>query len=133
MAVSSRSSFLSLSLSCNPSRTPALRPSLLAVAVQAAVIGLASPGAWAQTQTADDEARLMAQAPTKALAQVDVVDAAEPVQRTPGASTTVSGPALEQAGSMADVVRYQPLVSAPGTASGTSRNRSSFDLSLIHI
>ncbi|MBN9324774.1 MAG: TonB-dependent hemoglobin/transferrin/lactoferrin family receptor, partial [Delftia acidovorans] len=97
MAVSSRSSFLSLSR--NPSRTPVLRPSLLAVAVQAAVIGLASPGAWAQTQTqtqthvqtADDEARLMAQAPTKALAQVDVVDAAEPVQRTPGASTTVSG------------------------------------------
>ena len=133
MAVSSRSSFLSLSR--NPSRTPALRPSLLAVAVQAAVIGLAVPGAWAQTQTqthvqtADDEARLMAQAPTKALAQVDVVDAAEPVQRTPGASTTVSGPALEQAGSMADVVRYQPLVSAPGTASGTSRNRSSFDRS----
>src|SRR2546427_5928430 len=76
MAVSSRSSFLSLSR--NPSRTPVLRPSLLAVAVQAAVIGLASPGAWAQTQTqtqthvqtADDEARLMAQAPTKALAQV---------------------------------------------------------------
>lgn len=56
MAVSSRSSFLSLSR--NPSRTPALRPSLLAVAVQAAVIGLASPGAWAKThvQTADDEA-----------------------------------------------------------------------------
>ena len=71
----------------------------------------------------------MAQAPTKALAQVDVVDTAEPAQRTPGASTTVSGPALEQAGSMADVVRYQPLVSAPGTASGTSRNRSSFDRS----
>lgn len=130
MAPSSRSC-APVSLFWNPCAAPALRPSLLAVAVQAAVIGLASPGAWAQPrpQALDDEARLMAQAPTKALAQVEVVDTAEPAQRTPGASTTVSGPALEQAGSMADVVRYQPLVSAPGTASGTSRNRSSFDRS----
>lgn len=130
MAPSSRSC-APVSLFWNPCAAPAARPSLLAVAVQAAVIGLATSGAWAQPrpQALDDEARLMAQAPTKALAQVDVVDTAEPAQRTPGASTTVSGPALEQAGSMADVVRYQPLVSAPGTASGTSRNRSSFDRS----
>ncbi|WP_289240807.1 hypothetical protein [Delftia sp.] len=119
MAPSSRSC-APVSLFWNPCAAPALRPSLLAVAVQAAVIGLATSGAWAQPrpQALDDEARLMAQAPTKALAQVDVVDTAEPAQRTPGASTTVSGPALEQAGSMADVVRYQPLVSSAGHGLG---------------
>ncbi|MDR0227414.1 MAG: TonB-dependent hemoglobin/transferrin/lactoferrin family receptor [Burkholderiaceae bacterium] len=108
---------------------PAWRRSLLATAAQAALIGLASTGAWAQAATEADTALQMAQAPVKLLPQVDVTDVADTSQRTPGASTTVSGPALEQAGSMADIVRYQPLVSAPGTASGASRNRSSFDRS----
>lgn len=110
-------------------RAPLFRPSLLATAVQAAVIGLASASAWAQAQDPADQALRMAQAPVKVLPQVDVTETAEAAQRNPGASATISGPALERAGSMADVVRYQPLVSAPGTASGTSRNRSSFDRS----
>lgn len=97
------------------------RPSLLASAV------LACTSTWAQAPA--DMALLMAQAPVKVLPQVDVTETAEAAQRSPGASTTLSGPALERAASMADVVRYQPLVSAPGTASGASRNRSSFDRS----
>ena len=100
----------------------------LAMAVQAAVIGLASHGAWAQAAGAGDDALLMAQASTRVLPQVDVTETAEAAQG-PGASATISGPALELASGMADIVRYQPLVSAPGTASGTSRNRSSFDRS----
>ena len=47
----------------------------------------------------------------------------------PGTATTVSGDALDRANNMKDVVRNQPLVSAPGTAAGTTRNRSSFDRS----
>lgn len=110
-------------------RAPAsLQRQRLAMAVQAAVIGLASHGAWAQAAGAGDDALLMAQASTRVLPQVDVTETAEAAQG-PGASATISGPALERASGMADIVRYQPLVSAPGTASGTSRNRSSFDRS----
>lgn len=47
----------------------------------------------------------------------------------PGTATTISGDALDRANNMKDVVRNQPLVSAPGTAAGTTRNRSSFDRS----
>jgi hemoglobin/transferrin/lactoferrin receptor protein len=58
------------------------------------------------------------------LPQVDVTDQAEP-----GTTTTISGDELDRANNMKDVVRNQPLVSAPGTAAGTTRNRSSFDRS----
>ncbi|MRW91426.1 TonB-dependent hemoglobin/transferrin/lactoferrin family receptor [Duganella sp. FT80W] len=58
------------------------------------------------------------------LPQVDVTEQAEP-----GTSTTISGDELDRANNMKDVVRNQPLVSAPGTAAGTTRNRSSFDRS----
>ena len=47
----------------------------------------------------------------------------------PGTTTTISGAELDRANNMKDVVRNQPLVSAPGTAAGTTRNRSSFDRS----
>jgi len=62
----------------------------------------------------------------KALPEIEIA-AETPQQRTPGAITRVEGAALERASSMQDVVRYQPLVSAPGVAVGTSRNRSSFE------
>jgi len=62
----------------------------------------------------------------KALPEIEIA-ADMPQQRTPGAITTIDGAALERATSMQDVVRYQPLVSAPGVAVGTSRNRSSFE------
>ncbi|WP_027014336.1 TonB-dependent hemoglobin/transferrin/lactoferrin family receptor [Comamonas composti] len=98
---------------------PAQPRSLLALAVQATIIGLLPAASWAQDEPATQT--LISQA----LPQVEVRDTAE--KREPGASATVSGQALEQANDMADIVRYQPLVSAPGTASGASRNRSSFD------
>lgn len=46
-----------------------------------------------------------------------------------GTTATVSGEELERANNLKDVVRNLPLVSAPGTASGTTRNRSTFDRS----
>lgn len=61
---------------------------------------------------------------TQILPQVDVTEQAEP-----GTATTISGDELARANNMKDVVRNQPLVSAPGTAAGTTRNRSSFDRS----
>ena len=61
---------------------------------------------------------------TQILPQIDVTEQAEP-----GTSTTISGDALDRANNMKDVVRNQPLVSAPGTAAGATRNRSSFDRS----
>lgn len=86
----------------------------------AALLALLSAPAWAQQAPNAEPVQ------TIHLPQVDVVAEAE---RTPGTFTTVSGEALEQANSMKDVVRNQPLVSAPGTAAGTTRNRSSFDRS----
>ena len=57
------------------------------------------------------------------------VEVTEQALAEPGTSTTVSGDELDRANNMKDVVRNQPLVSAPGTAAGTTRNRSSFDRS----
>jgi len=62
----------------------------------------------------------------KALPEIEIA-AENPQQRTPGAITTIDGAALERARSMEDVVRYQPLVSAPGSVAGTTRNRSSHE------
>lgn len=95
----------------------ALPPSRYPLACTALLAVLASP-VWAQNAS---PALLVAQLP-----QVDVVDEAE---RSPGSATLITGDALDQAGDMKAVVRNQPLVSAPGTVAGTSRNRSSFDRS----
>lgn len=59
------------------------------------------------------------------LPQVEVRDTAE--KKDAGTTIVISGPELEQAGGIADIVRYQPLVSAPGTASGATRGRSNFE------
>lgn len=95
--------------------------SLLTSAVQAAVMALLSTMAQAQQPSTDSTLS------TKVLPQVEVREDAEPERHIPGARTTISGAQLEQANNMADIVRYQPLVSAPGAVSGGSRNRSSFD------
>jgi hemoglobin/transferrin/lactoferrin receptor protein len=58
------------------------------------------------------------------LPQIDVTEQAEP-----GTATIISGDELDRASNMKDVVRNQPLVSAPGNAAGATRNRSSFDRS----
>ena len=64
-----------------------------------------------------------------AQATLPTVEVTAQAELTAGTQTTVSGGALEQATDMKDVVRNQPLVAAPGTVAGTSRNRSSFDRS----
>ncbi|HEY0200373.1 MAG TPA: TonB-dependent receptor plug domain-containing protein, partial [Burkholderiaceae bacterium] len=86
------------------------------------MLGLISATAWAQ-QAADPGS---ADTSTNTLAPVVVRGKAE---QAPGSTTVISGEQLEDSGDMKDIVRYQPLVSAPGTAAGTSRNRSSFDRS----
>ncbi|WP_429951727.1 TonB-dependent hemoglobin/transferrin/lactoferrin family receptor [Comamonas sediminis] len=100
--------------------TSTFQPRCLAAAVAA----LVSSGAWAQ-QAAPEPAVPLAQTEST-MPQVTVQAKAE---KAPGTITVISGEELEKANSMADISRYQPLVSAPGTASGTSRNRSSFDRS----
>lgn len=63
---------------------------------------------------------------TNTMPRIDIVGQAS---SEAGTTTTVSGEELERANNLKDVVRNQPLVSAPGTASGTTRNRSTFDRS----
>jgi len=75
----------------------------------------------AQENTEEESAR-------KRLPEIEIA-AENPQQRTPGAITRVEGEDLERARSMEDVVRYQPLVSAPGSVAGTTRNRSSHERS----
>ena len=126
-----------------------LRPRrrLVVLAVQGALLAMAAPALHAQTAVfPSNEA-----ASVRTLPVVEVkAEREQQAQHTPGATTTLTLEDLEKPGinSMADVVRYQPLVSAPGVATGASRNKSSFDrggttgynirgiegnLSLIHI
>lgn len=88
---------------------PASRPRLCTLAVQATLLGLASSPGWAQT----------ADPSTTTLPSVTVEGTRE--QPTAGHTATLSAEQLQHQGaaSMADVVRYQPLVSAPGIASGS--------------
>jgi hemoglobin/transferrin/lactoferrin receptor protein len=97
-------------------RTPLFVRTSLACAISA----LFAATAFAQENT--DNIPLIAQI----LPLVEVVNQA---WTEPGTNTTISGDELDRANDMKDVIRNQPLVSAPGTAAGTSRNRSSFDRS----
>ncbi|SFF20025.1 TonB-dependent hemoglobin/transferrin/lactoferrin family receptor [Paracidovorax wautersii] len=98
-------------------RSLALRPAAWAACLAA----LAAPS-WAQAPATGPAAAMQG-------AQLQQVDVVEEADRQPGTVTTISGDALESANSMKDIVRNQPLVAAPGTVAGTSRNRSSFDRS----
>ena len=105
-----------------------LRPRrrLVVLAVQGALLAMAAPALHAQTAVfPSNEA-----ASVRTLPVVEVkAEREQQAQHTPGATTTLTLEDLEKPGinSMADVVRYQPLVSAPGVATGASRNKSSFD------
>lgn len=103
-----------------PASGPVQAKHRLALAVQSVLLALGPCAVWAQT--AQDGAN---QVPV--LNTVEVRATSEQSQQNPGANTTLSGEELERAKSMEDMVRYQPLVSAPGVASGASRNKSSFD------
>ncbi|WP_137175134.1 TonB-dependent hemoglobin/transferrin/lactoferrin family receptor [Massilia sp. HP4] len=78
------------------------------------------------TSAVAQEAPDMSSGVAKMMPQIDIVGQAS---SEAGTTATVSGEDLERANNLKDVVRNQPLVSAPGTASGTTRNRSSFDRS----
>ena len=99
----------------------AFRKRLLVTAVQAVVMGVLPAAVWAQQETT---APALAETTLK---QVEVTAERETPHREPGAVTTIEAEQLEQAKSLEDIVRYQPSVTAPGVATGASRNKSSFD------
>lgn len=97
------------------------RQRLLVLAVQAVVMGVLPATAWAQ-QDAGEPVRA-----ETTLKQVEVTAEREKPHREPGATTTITGDELGRAKSLEDVVRYETSVTAPGVATGASRNKSSFD------
>lgn len=107
---------------------------LLALGVQGACLVMAQQ---ASAVSADEQAQRAAQkaaqktAPKTAGAAADAqreapslpaVQVSASAELEPGAAARVQGRALEQAGSMADVMRYQPLVEAPSLVSGMARS-----------
>lgn len=75
----------------------------------------------AAQKTAPKTAGAAADAPREA-PSLPAVQVSASAELEPGAAARVQGRALEQAGSMADVMRYQPLVEAPSLVSGTARS-----------
>jgi hemoglobin/transferrin/lactoferrin receptor protein len=86
----------------------------------AACLALAFAGSAALAQAVERPGETVLPA-VKAKAEAD-----KPAQEA-GSKKTLSAEELEQASSMQDVVRNQPLVSAPGVGVGATRNKSSFD------
>lgn len=96
---------------------PSLPPRSLIRAVPAAVLGLLASAAVAQTPTEP-----------QSLPAVQVTAEAE---TEAGASVTLTQQDMEKTGgkNMADIIRYQPLVEAPGTVQGATRGASAYDRS----
>ena len=111
-------------MACKTSVLRLPKKRLLVTAIQAALIGALPAISWAQASEEPTQSTVV-----RSLQQVEVTAESEAPHRKPGANTTVDGDQLERANSLEDVVRYQPLVSAPGVATGASRNKSSFDRS----
>jgi hemoglobin/transferrin/lactoferrin receptor protein len=108
-------------------RRSSLQPLTLALAINSALLCLAAPNAGAQenvsaSPTAGDER------PGKKLPDIEVKEAREE-QHKPGASVKVTKDELEKqgAGSFADVLKYQPLISVPGVTAGTTNTTSAYD------
>ncbi|MFN3302357.1 MAG: TonB-dependent hemoglobin/transferrin/lactoferrin family receptor [Roseateles sp.] len=95
----------------------------LAQAASQALIALAVTGATAQAQTADKKTTEEADA----LPVVRVKAAADRAEA--GTRTVLTQDDVERHGGtgIADVVRYQPLVEAPGTVTGSTRGASRYD------
>ncbi|MFT4190327.1 MAG: TonB-dependent receptor [Comamonas sp.] len=91
----------------------ATRPRLLAIAAQAALLGLC---ATAQAQTSTENTEDAPAATGVTLGTVTVKAKAE--APTLGNVTTVDGAELSNATSMADAIRNRPLISAPGSVAG---------------
>lgn len=108
-----------------PSSSPLRRPHLIALAVQGALL-LSTP-AFAQTNaaavgnTAGEDARTLPEVSVKAHA----------LRHEPGAKVVITQEEIEKTGAtgIADVIRYQPLVEAPGTVQGATRGASRHDRS----
>lgn len=107
--------------------SPLQRPSLIALAVQGALL-LGAP-AFAQTQAtattaagsaAEDERR-------KTLPEVQVT--AEALRHDAGSKVVLTQEDIEKTGAtgIADVIRYQPLIEAPGVVQGSTRGASRYD------
>lgn len=96
-----------------PTRHPGTHPCLTLLALALAAGGL--PAARAQT------------APATTLPEVKVT--ADAVRQQAGTSTVLTQEDLERTGAtgIADVIRYQPLVEAPGTVQGATRGASRYD------
>ncbi|KAF1046039.1 MAG: Hemoglobin and hemoglobin-haptoglobin-binding protein [Herbaspirillum frisingense] len=108
-------------------RRSVLRPLTLALAVNGALLCLAAPPVGAQENTASDSAPVP-ERNGKKLPDVEVQGVREE-QHKPGASVKVTKDDLEKqgAGSFADVLKYQPLVSVPGVTAGTTNTNSAYD------
>ena len=102
------------------------RPSLVALAVQCLLL-VAAP-AYAQTAAPAAATPGEAEAP-RSLPQVNVT--AEAQRPEAGARAVITQQEVEKTGAtgIADVIRYQPLVEAPGTVQGATRGASRSDRS----
>ncbi|MFG6413553.1 TonB-dependent hemoglobin/transferrin/lactoferrin family receptor [Roseateles sp. DC23W] len=106
------------------SRAPhASRGAVIAQAACQALIALAVTGAAAQAQTADKKTT----AEPDALPVVRVKAAAERAEAGSRTLLTEEEVARNGGTGIADVIRYQPLVEAPGTATGATRGASRYD------
>jgi hemoglobin/transferrin/lactoferrin receptor protein len=88
-----------------------------------------SRGVWVLRQAGSAAAPTAASAAGTALPEVKVT--AEAVRQEAGTRTILTEADMERTGatSIADVIRYQPLVEAPGTVQGATRGASRYDRS----
>lgn len=101
--------------------------SSLAQAARQALIALALTGGVAQAQTPDKTPDKKAAEEAEALPVVRVKAAAERAEA--GTRTVLTQDDVARSGGtgIADVIRYQPLVEAPGTVTGSTRGASRYD------
>ncbi|MFL9922900.1 TonB-dependent hemoglobin/transferrin/lactoferrin family receptor [Herbaspirillum lusitanum] len=104
-----------------------LRPLTLVIAINSALLCLATD-VRAQQSDAASSSVAGERVDSKKLPDIEVKDANEE-QHKPGSSVKVTREELERqgAGSFADVLKYQPLVSVPGVTSGSTKNNSPYD------
>ncbi len=107
------------------SSSPPLRVGLMALAIQA----LLWPIAPALAQAPADGTLVAQDRHRESLPEVQV--SAEALRREPGAKAVITQDEVEKTGAtgIADVIRYQPLVEAPGTVTGATRGASRYDRS----
>jgi hemoglobin/transferrin/lactoferrin receptor protein len=112
------------------SRFPQRRFSLVALAIQA-LLWQAAP-ALAQTSTQTTAQRAAASTSQDSKETLDEVKVtADALRQEAGTRTVITQDDIEKTGAtgMGDVMRYQPLVEAPGTVTGSTRGASRYDRS----